>query len=86
MGVVRKGNSVIKRIGLLLVAALMAAMMLAATAAPSFADPDCSKVGDNNKNCRTVTENPGGVVNSPSCEPGRNPNCETNTTFHGRPQ
>jgi hypothetical protein len=35
--VVRKGYSVIKRIGLLLVAALMAAMMTVATAAPAFA-------------------------------------------------
>jgi hypothetical protein len=35
--VVRKGNSVIKRISLLMVAALMAAMMMVATAAPAFA-------------------------------------------------
>ena len=37
MDVVRKGNSVIKRISLLMVAALMAAMMMVATAAPAFA-------------------------------------------------
>ena len=37
----RKGYSVIKRIGLLLVAALMAAMMMVATAAPAFAAPGC---------------------------------------------
>jgi len=76
---------VIKRIGLLLVVAIMAAMMLSATAAPSFADPDCDKVGDNNKNCREVTTNPGGVENSPSCQPNRNPNCETNDFFKDRP-
>ena len=39
MDVVRKGNSVIKRISLLMVAALMAAMMMVATAAPAFAAP-----------------------------------------------
>ena len=37
MDVVRKGNSVIKRISLLLAVALMAVMMMAATAAPAFA-------------------------------------------------
>jgi hypothetical protein len=36
---VRKGYSVIKRIGLLLLVALMAAMMTVATAAPAFAAP-----------------------------------------------
>jgi cell division septal protein FtsQ len=35
--VVRKGYSVIKRIGMLVVVALVAAMMLVATAAPAFA-------------------------------------------------
>jgi len=46
VGVVRKGYSVIKRIGLLIVAALMASMMMVATAAPAFADPlpsNCDK-------------------------------------------
>ena len=37
MDVVRKGNSVIKRIGLLIVVALVAAMMMVATASPAFA-------------------------------------------------
>ncbi len=83
---VRKGYSVIKRISLLVTAALLVATMaMAGLAGPAFADPDCSKVGDNNKNCRTVTENPGGVENSPSCQPNRNPNCETKDFFKDRP-
>ena len=49
MGVVGKGYSVIKRIGLLIVVALVAAMMMVATSAPGFADPqnktDCENKG-----------------------------------------
>jgi hypothetical protein len=61
--VVRKGNSVIKRISLLMVAALMAAMMMVATAAPAFAAVKCPDGSDatnvkGDKQCETV--DPGG--------------------------
>jgi hypothetical protein len=50
---------VIKRIGLLMMAALVAAMMMVATAAPAFADPTCEP-GSKNPNCATVTANGSG--------------------------
>jgi hypothetical protein len=60
--VVRKGYSVIKRIGLLMMTALIAAMMLVATAAPAFASPesDCESQGEgfmytNNQGTKTCT-------------------------------
>ncbi len=71
----------IKRIGLLLVAALMAVMMMTATAAPAFADPDCDQV-PNNKNC--VVEGPGGSEDSQGQAKEKNPNVKT--TFKGREQ
>jgi hypothetical protein len=73
---------VIKRIGLLMVAALVAAMMLVATSAPAFADPNCNKVGGNNKNC--VTDLPGKAEDSGGQAINKNPN--KTTTFKGRPQ
>jgi hypothetical protein len=57
--VVRKGYSVIKRISLLITAALVAAMMMVATAAPAFADPACSPESKN-PNCITVKANGSG--------------------------
>ncbi len=55
----------IKRISLLVTAALLVATMaMAGLAAPAFADPDCSQVGDNNKNCKTVVVGPGESENS----------------------
>ena len=75
----------IKRISLLVTAALLVATMaMAGLAGPVFADPDCTQV-PNNKNCRTVTTNPGGQENSPSCNPNRNPNCEQKSFFKDRP-
>ena len=67
MDVVRKGNSVIKRISLLMVAALMAAMMMVATAAPAFAASplaeQCAAKGGNfdssSKTCTTPVGNSG---------------------------
>ena len=65
----------IKRIGLLLVAALMAAMMMVATAAPAFADPDCrGQVRDNNKNC--TVDGPGKSEDSGGNAINKNPNVE----------
>jgi len=49
--VVRKGYSVIKRISLLIAAALMAAMMMVATAAPAFAVTTDTQCKNGNKNC-----------------------------------
>ena len=54
MDVVRKGYSVIKRISLLLVAAIMAAMMLVATAPLASADPNCAEHPDH-PNCTEET-------------------------------
>jgi hypothetical protein len=77
---------VIKRISLLITAALMMAMMMVATAAPAFADPDCTQV-PNNKNCQTTTTLPSGnEPNTGSNACAHNPNCDTDTTFKGRPQ
>jgi hypothetical protein len=53
--VVRKGNSVIKRISLLMVAALMAAMMMVATAAPAFAAKACNTGDSSDNGCKTET-------------------------------
>jgi hypothetical protein len=75
-----------KRIILMLtVAALMVAAM-AVSAASAFADPDCTQV-PNNKNCKTTTTLPSGnEPNTGSNACAHNPNCETDTTFKGRPQ
>ena len=76
----------IKRIGLLLVVALLAAMVLTATAAVAFADPNCQKVGGNNQNCKTVVDLPGKAESSGGQAINKNPNKTVTTTFHGRPQ
>jgi hypothetical protein len=74
---------VIKRISLLVAAALLVATMaMAGLAAPAFADPDCSKVGGNNKNC--VKKGPGKSADSGGQAVNKNPNVKT--TFKGRPQ
>ena len=87
MDVVRKGYSVIKRISLLVTAALMAAMMMVATAAPAFAaqlstEEQCALEGG------TYTPNPPGpekascVTEEPANPPGRGLTAEEETTFH----
>jgi hypothetical protein len=69
--VIRKGYSVIKRISLLIVAALMAAMMMVATAAPAFADPQNKCDRDPTfKQCEKF--GPGESENTPAF--GKNPN------------
>jgi hypothetical protein len=79
----RKDTSVFKRISLLIAAALMAAMMMVATAAPAFADPNCrGQVGDNNQNC--TKDGPGKSENSSGNAINSNPNVEVK--FKDRPQ
>jgi hypothetical protein len=75
--VVRKGNSVIKRISLLMVAALMAAMMMVATAAPAFAVTVDKQCKGGNPNCEL--QGPGNSENGPAAN-GGNPNIEKNFT------
>ena len=84
MGVVEEGNSVIKRISLLVTAALLVATM--AMAGPAFADPDCGQVGGSNKNCVTTVNGPGGSEDSNGQAVNKNPNVKKETTFKGRPQ
>ncbi len=73
----------IKRISLLIAAALLVATMaMAGLAAPVFADPNCDKVGDNNKNC--VVTGPGESENSSGKAQDKNPNVDK--TFKGREQ
>src|SRR5215217_9476304 len=67
----RKGYSVIKRIGLLMVAALMAAMMMVATAAPAFAVTTDKQCKGGNPNC--VLTGPGKSETSNAVN-GGNPN------------
>jgi hypothetical protein len=69
-----------KRIILMLTVAAFMVAAMTATAVPAFADPNCDKVGGNNKNC--VVTGPGKSETTPAKE--HNPNVKT--TFHGRPQ
>jgi hypothetical protein len=68
---------VVKRIWLLIVAALMAAMMTVATAAPAFAAPDC---GDpqhaDHPNCTEETLPSGNEPQGQGDPCGNNPNCD----------
>jgi hypothetical protein len=66
--VVEKGYSVIKRIGLLLVVALMAAMMLAATAAPSFAARTTTDPNEGPRGVTTTTAGNGNGQGEVKCE------------------
>ena len=86
MDVVRKGNSVIKRISLLLAVAMMAAMMMVATSAPAFAkitpaEPPSwenkggQEPGGQQPNCKGegLVQNPGKCASNPTgkCPPGQ---------------
>jgi hypothetical protein len=53
----------IKRISLLLATALMAVMMMAATAAPAFAGPDCTGKPDERKAQSCKVDDTGGPTN-----------------------
>ncbi len=76
----------IKRISLLVTAALLVATMaMAGLAGPAFADPDCTQV-PNNKNCETTVDGPGGSEDSNGQAVNKNPNVERETTFKGRQQ
>ena len=76
----------IKRIGLLLVAALMAAMMMVATAAPAFANAGGgttiveTQCKNGNPNCTppTKTNGSGKVMDADTCG-----GCDETTTFKG---
>ena len=75
-----------KRIILMLTVAALMVTAMAVSAVPAFADPDCTQV-PNNKNCQTTTTLPSGnEPNTGSNACAHNPNCETDTTFKGRPQ
>ena len=69
----------IRRITMLVMAAMLALMMSLGGAGAAFADPDCSEV-PNNKNC--VVQGPGNSENTSARD--KNPNVEE--TFKGRPQ
>jgi len=69
---------------LALTALLVAALSMSALSA--FADPNCEKVGDNNKNCVTEVVGPGESEHSQGQAAEHNPNIKEETTFHGRPQ
>ena len=61
----------IKRISLLMVAALMAAMMMVATAAPAFAlDPGCVKITGSNADQYPDSSGPGTVYCQTTDKPG----------------
>jgi hypothetical protein len=75
--VVRKGNSVIKRISLLIAVALMAAMMMVATAAPAFAVTVDKQCKGGNPNCEY--NGPGNSENT-SATGGGNPNISKDFT------
>ena len=79
-----------KRILVLLTVAAIFAAAMAVSAVSAVADPDCSKVIDNNKNCVATTSStsPGGSGDANGQASVKNPNFKTttNTTFHGRPQ
>ena len=73
----------IKRIGLLMVAALMAAMMMVATAAPAFAaDPVCTKITGQNADDPALQPNsgPGTVYCTSTDLPGK-----SDTKTQGKP-
>ena len=76
MDVVRKGYSVIKRIGLLMVVALVAAMMMVATAAPAFAKitpPECENPGGQTPTGQQPTcKNTNGLKQEPAKNPAGN--------------
>jgi hypothetical protein len=77
---------VIKRISLLVTAALLVATMaMAGLAGPAFADPNCEEV-PNNKNCVTTVTGPGNSENSQGQAVNKNKNVKEETTFKGRPQ
>jgi hypothetical protein len=75
-----------KRITLLIAALMLALTMSFGGAGAAFADPDCGAVGDNNKNCVTTLEGPGGSEDSQGQAQEKNKNIEEETTFKGRPQ
>jgi hypothetical protein len=82
VGVVRKGYCVIKRISLLVTAALMAAMMMVATAAPAFA------VSPSQRECELsggTFDRTNGQVSCEKEEIGKNDRfqCEQTTTGQG---
>ena len=66
----------IKRISLLMVAALMAAMMMVATAAPAFADPKPCGTEGGPGGCRTfedtTTNNPNDEIQNTGSKPKPN--------------
>jgi hypothetical protein len=61
-------------------------MSFGAVGGAAFADPDCSQVGDNNKNCETQVVGPGESENSQGKAQEKNKNIKEETTFKGRPQ
>jgi len=79
VGVVRKGYSVIKRIGLLMMVALVAAMMMVATAAPAFAKitpaepPSCETGGGGNLPPGQQPTCQGGGLEQNEATPATNP-------------
>jgi hypothetical protein len=75
-----------KRISLLIAALMLALTMSFGGAGTAFADPDCDQVEDNNKNCVTTVEGPGGSEDSQGQAQEKNKNIEEETTFKGRPQ
>jgi hypothetical protein len=75
-----------KRIALLITALMLALTMSFGAAGAALADPDCSHVGDNNKNCVTRVNGPGGSENAKGKAAEKNPNFTSETTFKGRPQ
>ena len=65
-----------KRLLMVLTLAALFVVGMIVMAFPAAADTEnLCRNHPNHPQC--VTENPGGVEDSPSCEPGRNPNCET---------
>jgi len=83
MDVVRKGYSVIKRFSLLIVAALLAAMMMVAMAAPAFASAREGEVATQckggNPHCDPVVLNGGGTKISKA--KGKCEGCVVDTKF-----
>ena len=69
----------IKRIGLLMVAALMAAMMMVATAVPAFADTQnyCENHPEDTNKCpEVIVSAPGGSLDSSGRNLEKNPKVE----------
>ena len=75
-----------KRIALLITALMLALTMSFGAAGAALADPDCSHVGDNNKNCVTRVNGPGKSENAKGKAAEHNPKFTSETTFKGRPQ